>query len=90
MGAAALEVLDEFVAADPKAVTFDLRPVLDLCLQVGAGPGRGGGANWEAMPLRCPYMVQGWGCGSKRGHGKPHPFAHIWSRGGDMAMGTIM
>uniref|UniRef100_A0A8V0XMU2 Importin 4 n=1 Tax=Gallus gallus TaxID=9031 RepID=A0A8V0XMU2_CHICK len=34
LGAAALEVLDEFVAADPKAVTFDLRPVLDLCLQV--------------------------------------------------------
>ncbi|XP_015706476.1 importin-4-like [Coturnix japonica] len=40
LGADALEVLDEFMAADPKAVTSDLRPLLDLCLEVGGAVGR--------------------------------------------------
>uniref|UniRef100_A0A8C3GNP1 Importin 4 n=1 Tax=Cairina moschata TaxID=8855 RepID=A0A8C3GNP1_CAIMO len=40
-GADALEVLDELLAAAPGAVTFDLRPLLDLCLQVGGDSARG-------------------------------------------------
>lgn len=51
LGAAALEVLDEFVAADPKAVTFDLRPVLDLCLQVGGAEGRGQAVRARALAV---------------------------------------
>lgn len=45
-GAEALEVLDEFLEADPAAVTPHLRPLLDLCLQVTpniwGGVSRGG------------------------------------------------
>ncbi|XP_074713929.1 importin-4, partial [Strix uralensis] len=39
--AEALEVLDEFLEADPGAVTPHLRPLLDLCLQVGGDESRG-------------------------------------------------
>ncbi|XP_054667895.1 importin-4-like [Grus americana] len=36
-GTEALEVLDEFLEADPSTVTPHLRPLLDLCLQVTPG-----------------------------------------------------
>ncbi|XP_048788640.1 importin-4 isoform X2 [Lagopus muta] len=51
LGADALEVLDELVAADPKAVTSDLRPVLDLCLQVGGADGRGQAVRARALAV---------------------------------------
>ncbi|GAB0202256.1 importin-4 [Grus japonensis] len=40
-GTEALEVLDEFLEADPATVTPHLRPLLDLCLQVAGDECRG-------------------------------------------------
>ncbi|XP_075346845.1 importin-4 [Mycteria americana] len=48
-GAEALEVLDEFLEADPAAVTPHLRPLLDLCLQVGGDESRGDAVRVRAL-----------------------------------------
>ncbi|XP_049653223.1 importin-4 [Accipiter gentilis] len=48
-GAEALEVLDEFVEADPAAVTPHLRPLLDFCLQVGGDESRGDAVRVRAL-----------------------------------------
>ncbi|KAM6421640.1 LOW QUALITY PROTEIN: importin-4 [Rhynochetos jubatus] len=48
-GAEALEVLDEFLEADPPAVTPHLRPLLDLCLQVGGDESRGDAVRVRAL-----------------------------------------
>ncbi|KAM9251663.1 importin-4 [Cariama cristata] len=48
-GAEALEVLDEFLEADPGAVTPHLRPLLDLCLQVGGDESRGAAVRARAL-----------------------------------------
>ncbi|XP_069735285.1 importin-4 isoform X2 [Phaenicophaeus curvirostris] len=48
-GAEALEVLDEFLEADPAAVTPHLRALLDLCLQVAGDKGRGDAVRVRAL-----------------------------------------
>ncbi|XP_074991378.1 importin-4 [Calonectris borealis] len=48
-GAEALEVLDEFLEADPAAVTPHLRPLLDLCLQVAGDESRGDAVRVRAL-----------------------------------------
>ncbi|XP_069630001.1 importin-4 [Haliaeetus albicilla] len=48
-GTEALEVLDEFVEADPAAVTPHLRPLLDFCLQVGGDESRGDAVRVRAL-----------------------------------------
>ncbi|XP_062454771.1 importin-4 isoform X3 [Rhea pennata] len=59
----ALEVLDEFLEADPAAVTPHLRPLLDLCLQVGGDAGRGDAVRARALATvafvaqRCPKAL---------------------------------
>ncbi|XP_064359386.1 importin-4-like [Dromaius novaehollandiae] len=59
----ALEVLDEFLEADPAAVTPHLRPLLDLCLQVGGAATRGDAVRARALATiafvaqRCPKAL---------------------------------
>lgn len=72
LGADALEVLDELVAANPKAVTSDLRPVLDLCLQVRGKRGAGPMGGEQPMRNRCLAP-----CVGPR-EAPPPCFAHIW------------
>ncbi|XP_074787267.1 uncharacterized protein LOC141973058 isoform X3 [Athene noctua] len=62
-GAEALEVLDEFLEADPGAVTPHLRPLLDLCLQVGGDESRGDPVRVRALATvtflaqKCPKAL---------------------------------